>query len=187
MNAVPAAVQPERLLDAQAGEQAAGIGAEAHALCADLYPLCRSLTGNGVRQTLHRLREVIPLQIQEAPSGSQAFDWTVPDEWNIRDACVLDGSGRRVIDFKASNLHVIGNSAPIDALVTREELLAHLHNRSGAPRLDSLPAHLLPRLLGILCGAPPARDLDRGAVPGAHRFNPRARQPDLWRVPAAGH
>lgn len=133
MSALPIGVQSEHLFDAQTGERAAKIGAEAHALCADLYPLCRSLTGEGVRQTLRRLHEIIPMRILEAPSGSQAFDWTVPNEWSIRDAYVLDGSGRRVIDFKTSNLHVIGNSAPIDARVTREELLRHLKTDPAHP------------------------------------------------------
>ncbi|HEY2487146.1 MAG TPA: DUF4910 domain-containing protein [Candidatus Binataceae bacterium] len=114
-------------------ELSAGIGAEAHALCAALYPFCRSLTGEGVRQTLRKLREIIPLTINEAPSGTQAFDWTVPDEWNITDAYVLDGSGNRIIDFKASNLHVIGNSAPIDARISRAGLLKHLHTDPAHP------------------------------------------------------
>jgi aminopeptidase-like protein len=114
-------------------ELSTGIGAEAHALCASLYPLCRSLTGEGVRETLRQLREIIPLTINEVPSGTRAFDWTVPDEWNIRDAYVLDGRGNRVIDFKASNLHVIGNSAPIDARVSRAELLKHLHTDPAHP------------------------------------------------------
>src|SRR5450631_632288 len=121
MTAEHAPVRLPGSLEAMTSELSAGIGAEAHELCAALYPFCRSLTGDGVRQTLTRLREIIPLTINEVPSGTQAFDWTVPDEWNIRDAYVLDGSGRRIIDFKSSNLHVVGNSAPIDAKISREE------------------------------------------------------------------
>src|ERR1700734_3942698 len=83
-------------LQASTRELSTAIGVEAHALCASLYPICRSLTGEGVRETLRRLREVIPLTINEVPSGTSAFDWTVPDEWNIRDAYVLDGDGNRI-------------------------------------------------------------------------------------------
>src|SRR5262252_2499229 len=68
----------------------------AHELATELYPLCRSLTGEGVRDTLRRLQEIIPLRINEVPSGTRAYDWVVPEEWNITDAYVLDGAGRRV-------------------------------------------------------------------------------------------
>src|SRR5215469_1327526 len=73
-------------------------GAEMHALVAELYPICRSITGTGVRETLRRLREAIPLSIHEVPTGTQVFDWTVPREWNIRDAYVKDSTGERIID-----------------------------------------------------------------------------------------
>jgi len=119
------------LVSADAAIAAAKIGRDAHALCADLFPHCRSLTGDGVRATLRRLRDMVPLTIHEVPSGTRAFDWVVPDEWNIRDAYVLDRNGRRIIDFNSSNLHVVGNSAPIDATVSRAELLAHLHTDSA--------------------------------------------------------
>ena len=78
------------------------IGEELHRLVADLYPICRAITGDGVRETLRRIAEIIPLEQHEVPTGTQVFDWTVPQEWNIRDAYVKDRHGRRVIDFAAS-------------------------------------------------------------------------------------
>ena len=109
------------------------LGEEMHALLRDLYPICRSITGNGVRQTLQRLQEAIDLQVHEVPSGTEAYDWTVPKEWNIRDAYVKDGAGRRVIDFRRSNLHVVSYSVPIHRMMTLEELRPHLHTLPERP------------------------------------------------------
>ena len=91
------------------------IGLQMHEWARDLFPICRSLTGDGVRFTLNYIKKLLPaLQTFSVPSGTQAFDWKVPDEWTIRDAYVLDESGARVIDFKAHNLHVVGYSEPVD-------------------------------------------------------------------------
>jgi aminopeptidase-like protein len=113
------------------------VGAQMHALAEELFPLPRSLTGDGVRQTLAALKKHIPLQVHEVPSGTSAFDWVVPKEWNIRDAFVADESGRRVIDFKKNNLHVVGYSTPIDAWVSRAELESHLYSLEAQP--DAIP------------------------------------------------
>src|SRR2546423_556055 len=91
----------------------AGCGAEMHALIEDLYPICRSITGDGFRASLCRLSEIIPLEVTEVPSGTQVLDWTVPKEWNVRDAWIADAAGRRVVDFRASNLHLVSYSVPI--------------------------------------------------------------------------
>jgi aminopeptidase-like protein len=74
----------------------------------DLFPICRSITGGGVRQTLRAIQKHIPIEIREVPTGTQAFDWTVPMEWNIKDAYVMDESGNKVVDFRKNNLHVLG-------------------------------------------------------------------------------
>src|SRR2546430_17688592 len=79
-------------------------GRRMHDLWAELYPICRSITGDGVRRTLEILRRDLPIDVHEVPSGTQAFDWTVPPEWNIRDAYVLDAAGRRVIDYRQSKI-----------------------------------------------------------------------------------
>lgn len=108
-------------------------GEEMHALIRRLYPICRSLTGDGVRTTLDILEERLPLTRCEVPTGTPAFDWTVPKEWNITDAYVKDRSGRRVIDFQESNLHVVSYSTPVHATMTLEELRPHLHSLPDHP------------------------------------------------------
>jgi aminopeptidase-like protein len=108
-------------------------GAEMHALARRLYPLCRSLTGDGVRKTLARLRELIPLELREIPTGTRVLDWTVPKEWNIRDAYVKAPSGERVVDFRESNLHVVGYSVPVRRRLPLAELRDHLHSLPERP------------------------------------------------------
>jgi aminopeptidase-like protein len=106
-----------------------------HELVRRLYPLCRSITGDGVRRTLEIIDELIPLTVTEVPTGTRVLDWTVPQEWNIRDAYVADASGRRVIDFQELNLHVVGYSVPVDATLTLDELRPHLHTLPEQPDL----------------------------------------------------
>jgi aminopeptidase-like protein len=116
-------VSPRRFdIPANASEK----GREAYALIEELYPICRSITGNGIRQTLETLKRTIPLQVHEVPSGTQVFDWTVPREWNIRDAYVKDAKGKKVIDFQKSNLHVLNYSVPVHRVLPLDELKAHL-------------------------------------------------------------
>lgn len=105
---------------------AGDVGRDMHRLIEALYPICRSITGDGVRETLRIVAREIPLSIHEVPSGTKVFDWTVPPEWNIRDAYVKNGRGERVIDFRASNLHVINYSRPVRATMTLDELRPHL-------------------------------------------------------------
>ena len=102
-------------------------------LMAELFPLCRSITGQGVRDTLSTIARRIPLEVHEVSSGTQVLDWTVPDEWNIRDAYVARPDGERVVDFLASNLHVVGYSEPIRAEMSLEELRPHLHTHAERP------------------------------------------------------
>ncbi|MBB6671704.1 DUF4910 domain-containing protein [Cohnella nanjingensis] len=102
-----------------------------------LYPINRSITGDGVRETLRILNEYAPIAQTEYPTGTVCFDWTVPKEWNVRAAYVKDGSGRVLIDFSRNNLHLMGYSAPFRGFVSREQLMAHLHTREDLP--DAIP------------------------------------------------
>jgi aminopeptidase-like protein len=88
-------------------------GHEMYGLVAELYPICRSITGDGLRETLRHLQRFVPLTMHEIPTGTRVFDWTVPPEWNIRDAYVKNSRGERVIDFHKSNLHVVSYSVPV--------------------------------------------------------------------------
>jgi aminopeptidase-like protein len=102
------------------------LGTELHAFAAELYPICRSITGEGIRRTLDLIGERIRLQKFDVPTGTQVFDWTVPKEWNIREAYIQDPDGTRIVDFSENNLHVLNYSAPIRAKMTLAELKPHL-------------------------------------------------------------
>jgi aminopeptidase-like protein len=109
------------------------VGAWMHALVCELFPICRSITGDGVRATLRRVGCEIPLIAHEVPTGTPVLDWTVPREWNIRDAYVADAHGERVIDFRRSNLHVVNYSVPICQRMSLRELRPHLHTLPQQP------------------------------------------------------
>lgn len=109
-------------------------GREMYDLIRELYPICRSITGDGVRRTLDILHRSIDLTCEEVPTGTRAFDWTVPKEWNISDAWVKDVAGKRVIDFRCSNLHVLQYSTPVRARMSRAELMSHLYSLPERPQ-----------------------------------------------------
>lgn len=111
----------------------ADIGRDLHTFASDLYPLCRSITGDGIRETLKKIGTVIPLQLSEVPSGTEVFDWTVPKEWNIRNAYVRIPSGDRVLDFHRSSLHVLNYSTPVHATMPLSELRPHLFTLPDRP------------------------------------------------------
>jgi aminopeptidase-like protein len=107
-------------------------GRQLHDFVSRLYPWCRSITGNGLRDSLNALKQFVPVQLHEVPSGTQVLDWVVPPEWNIQDAWIADNTGKRVVDFQQHNLHVVNYSAPVQTKLPLAEL---------KPRLHSLPEH----------------------------------------------
>jgi len=111
------------------------VGDKMFSLIEELYPICRSITGEGVRKTLNILKKQFPLEVYEVPSGTEVFDWTVPKEWNINDAWIKDTKGNKIIDFQDSNLHVLNYSIPVDRKVTLDELKEHLHTLPEQPDL----------------------------------------------------
>jgi aminopeptidase-like protein len=113
----------------------ANVGARIYDLAAELYPVCRSITGDGVRLTLGLLARHIDIDVTEVPSGTQVFDWTIPREWSIADAYIADAAGRRVVDFRASNLHVLNYSAPVRTVLPLEQLKEHIFSLPDQPDL----------------------------------------------------
>ncbi len=110
-------------------------GARLHALAAEIYPVCRSITGDGVRATLRVLGAHLPLAIHEVASGTQILDWTVPPEWTVRTAYIADVNGRRIVDLAHHSLHVVGYSMPVRARLSRVALDPHLHSLPASPDL----------------------------------------------------
>ncbi|HEY3663181.1 MAG TPA: DUF4910 domain-containing protein, partial [Chthoniobacterales bacterium] len=106
-------------------------GVEMHDLITRLFPICRSITGEGVRETLRIIQEQVPIEMFEVPSGTKVFDWTVPKEWNIRDAWIKNSAGDRLVDFQSLNLHVVGYSPPIHRQMKLAELRPHLFTSSA--------------------------------------------------------
>ena len=168
---------PDDVADADEGP-----GAAMHALARRLFPITRSITGDGVRETLRILGEHLPLEIHEVPTGTRAFDWTVPPEWSIRDAYILDEHGDRIVDFQQNNLHVVGYSVPVDAHPVARRAPA-------APALAGRPAHrdpvrhlLLRAAVGLLPVARTAGEPAGRPVPGRDRQRAQGRLPHLRRA-----
>ena len=111
------------------------IGAEMYKWASDLFPLNRSITGQGNRETLQYLKKLLPdLKINNFKSGEMVFDWTIPDEWQIDEAYIDDEFGNRIIDFKTNNLHILGYSEPVDTWLTLDELNNYLYSLPDQPK-----------------------------------------------------
>lgn len=117
----------------ESADAALALARRALDLVGRVYPLCRSITGDGVRATLGLIGQSLPLEISEVPSGTPVFDWDIPPEWNIRDAYIADATGRRLVDFRAHALHVVGYSVPVRARMTLRQLRPHLHTLPERP------------------------------------------------------
>jgi aminopeptidase-like protein len=126
------AAELRRVLD---GLDDAALGAELHGELRALYPICRSITGEGLRRSLRLLQRLAPLELHEVPSGTQVFDWTVPREWNLREARLVGPGGEVVADAARLSLHVLGYSVPFRGKVSREALEPHLHSIPEQPGL----------------------------------------------------
>ncbi len=111
------------------------VGEAIFALAARIFPICRSITGNGVRQTLREIRSQLALEVHEVPTGTEVFDWTIPREWNIRDAYIKDSAGNKVVDFAQSNLHVMSYSVPVGTRISLAELKKHVYTLPEQPDL----------------------------------------------------
>ncbi len=114
-------------------EERKEIGQKMHAFAAELFPTCRSITGEGLRTTLRRIQQEIPILIREVKSGTTVLDWTIPEEWNVRDAWIKDSRGQRIVDFQESNLHVVNYSSPVRARISLSDLKSRLHSLPRRP------------------------------------------------------
>ena len=124
---------PEKSWARQLDEPA--IGDQIFSLASEIYPICRSITGNGVRETLNILARHIDIKMHEVPTGTQVFDWTIPREWNIRDAYIKDQRGQKLVDFTQSNLHVMSYSVPVKKQISLAELKQHIYTLPELPDL----------------------------------------------------
>jgi aminopeptidase-like protein len=127
----------------------------------DLFPICRSITGDGVRETLRIVGDEIPLEVHEVPSGTEVLDWTIPDEWNIDDAYIARG-GERIVDFQASNLHVVSYSEPTRVVLSLEELRPHLHAHAANREWIPYRTSYYNRVWGFCASARALEGLDDG-------------------------
>jgi aminopeptidase-like protein len=129
-------MNPKQLSDVLNNWDSATTGRDIYDLVVALYPICRSITGDGLRHSLRLLQQRVPLELREVPTGTQVFDWTVPKEWNIRDGWIKSASGEKVVDFARSNLHVVNYSVPVRKRLSRAELEKHVHTLTQRLNLE---------------------------------------------------
>jgi aminopeptidase-like protein len=144
-------------------DPAANLGFRMHELASELWPITRSITGPGVRETLEILKQEIPeLRIESIPTGTQCFDWTVPEEWLITDAYIENEAGNRIVDFKNHNLHVVGYSVATDEWLELEELQPHLHSLPEQPNAIPYVTSYYSRRWGFCISEVQRQSLRRG-------------------------
>ncbi len=158
----PDFVPTQRLGMSATAVPATGAGERMYDLATRLFPMCRSITGAGVRDTLQEVARLIPLEVTEVPSGTPVLDWTIPDEWNIRDAYVARADGTRVVDFRQSNLHVVSYSEPVRATMSLDELRPHLHVHGENPDWVPYRTSYYERTWGFCLSARTLEALDDG-------------------------
>src|SRR6266851_4332976 len=125
---------PTRLTTLVEAADLDALGSTMHLLAQRFWPIARSITGQGVRDTLEIIKEYIPdLSIRSVASGTQCFDWIVPEEWEIFDAFIEDSRGNRIVEYSKNNLHVVGYSTPVDQRLNLEQLQLHLHSLPSQP------------------------------------------------------
>jgi aminopeptidase-like protein len=131
-------------------------------LMTELFPICRSITGDGVRRTLEIVRQLVPLEVIEVPSGTAVFDWTVPNEWNIREAYIKGPDGQKVVDFDEHNLHLVGYSVPVRQTMPLDELEKHLHSLPEQPELIPYRTSYYNEIWGFCLSHARRADLEEG-------------------------
>jgi aminopeptidase-like protein len=131
-------------------------------LITELFPLCRSITGDGVRRTLEIVQQLVPLEVIEVPSGTAVFDWTVPNEWNIREAYIKGPDGQKVVDFDEHNLHLVGYSVPVRQTMPLDELEKHLHSLPEQPELIPYRTSYYNEIWGFCLSHARRADLEEG-------------------------
>ena len=141
------------------------LAAELDSYLRRLFPVCRSISGNGNRETLRALQELIPLTLHEVASGTRVYDWTIPDEWNIRDAWIAAPDGRRIVDFNASNLHVVSYSKPVRGKFAWTELQPRLHTHPSLPEAIPYPTSYYKRDWGFCLTRAQYRELEQHGGP----------------------
>ena len=157
------------------------VGEEILALMGELFPIPRSLTGDGVRETLAVLARETPLEILETPSGAPVFDWTVPREWSLRGAWIEGPDGKRIVDTADSPLHVLGYSLPVDTVVDLGELRDHVFTHADDPELIPYRTSYWKEQWGFCMSSAPARLARRRELPRRRRRDARRRLADVGR------
>ena len=161
------------------------IGEGIFSLVAEIYPICRSITGNGVRQTLERIARHINVKVREVPSGARVFDWEVPREWNIRDAFIKNAAGEKVVDFTKSNLHVVSYSVPVRRQMSLAELRSHIYTIPDQPDVIPYRTSYYNESWGFCMKHRQFTELPDETFEVVIDFDTLPRVLDLWRISAS--